>query len=291
MPATIGFPFVPSLPPERLPSIAQAVDEYLDELWVWEDCFAESGLATAVAALAMTQRMSVGLGLMPTPLRNVAITAMEVATIARLYPGRFLPGIGHGIQEWMGRVGARPASPLTLLREYAIALRKLLDGKEVSADGRYVRLDKVALAWPPEDVPLLIGAQGPKTLEVAGECGDGVIFTWVDDDEFRTSRDAVIGARRRSDPLAEPPHIVCSLISATGPDAQERAERELQLWGRTPAPGLTATGTAEQIAEAIRRREAEGADRIVLQATSDEPDLEAFIAFLGESVMPLVRAS
>lgn len=291
MTATIGFPFVPSLPPERLPGIARAVDEHLDELWVWEDCFAESGLATAVAALAMTERMRVGVGLMPTPLRNVAITAMEVATIARLYPGRFLPGIGHGIQEWMGQVGARPASPLTLLREYADVLRRLLDGEEVTTDGRYVRLDKVALAWPPDDVPLFIGAQGPKTLDVAGEYGDGVILTWVDDEGFRTARDTVLDARRRSDPQTEPPRIVCSLITATGPEAQERAERELQLWGRTPAPGLTAAGTPEQIADAIRTREAQGADRIVLQATSDEPDLEEFIAFLGESVLPLVRAS
>ena len=40
---------------------------------------------------------------------------MEIATIERLFPGRFVPAIGHGVQRWMGQVGARVESPLTLL--------------------------------------------------------------------------------------------------------------------------------------------------------------------------------
>lgn len=116
--------------------------------------------------------------LLPVPLRNVALTAMELATIERLHPGRLLPGIGHGVLEWMGRAGARVESPMTLLREQASALRALLGGESVSTSGRYVELDDVALRWPPDRVPpLLVGAVRPKTVALAGELGDGVIFT------------------------------------------------------------------------------------------------------------------
>ena len=67
---------------------------------------------------------------------------MEIATVERLFPGRLIPGVGHGVQPWMEQVGARVASPLTLMREYVPALRSLLAGEEVSTAGRYVSLDR-----------------------------------------------------------------------------------------------------------------------------------------------------
>ena len=159
----LGVIFPPDLAPEQLRPVALAAEESgLDELWLWEDCFAESGIATAAAVLAWTERLRVGIGLLPVPLRNVALTAMELATLARLFPGRLVPGVGHGVLEWMGQVGARVPSPMTLLDEYATALRELLRGQTVSTSGRYVTLDAVGLAWPPQAVPpVLVGAVGP----------------------------------------------------------------------------------------------------------------------------------
>ena len=46
-------------------------------------------------------------------------------------PGRFVPVVGHGVQSWMGQVGGRVESPLTLLREYVVALSRLLAGETV----------------------------------------------------------------------------------------------------------------------------------------------------------------
>lgn len=175
---TLGLILPPDQAPERFVDIARATEDAgVDELWLWEDCFGQSGTSTAAAVLAATARIRVGLGLMPVPLRNVALTAMEIATIARMFPGRFLPGIGHGVLEWMAQAGVRAQSPLALLTEQATALRTLLAGDELSVDGRYVHLDRVRLRWPPADVPpLLIGGGRPKTLAIAGELGDGVIL-------------------------------------------------------------------------------------------------------------------
>jgi alkanesulfonate monooxygenase SsuD/methylene tetrahydromethanopterin reductase-like flavin-dependent oxidoreductase (luciferase family) len=146
-------------------------------LWLWEDCFLESGIACASAALAWTSRLKVGVGLLPVPLRNVALTAMEAATLERLFPGRVTIGVGHGVQDWMGQVGARVASPLTLLREYTGALKALLAGDRVTVQGRYVKLDGVALDWPPAaPMPIYVGGHGQKTLDLAGEVGDGTIL-------------------------------------------------------------------------------------------------------------------
>ncbi|WP_425955875.1 LLM class flavin-dependent oxidoreductase [Xylanimonas sp. McL0601] len=176
---TLGCIATPGLTPAQYLSVARTADAAgLEELWIWEDCFKESGIATAGAILGTTTRLRVGIGILPVPLRNVALTAMELATLAGMFPGRLVPGIGHGVQDWMEQVGARVSSPLTLLREHAEALRALLRGDRLTVSGRYVTLDDVALDWPPaEPPPVLSAGQGPRTLRLAGEVGDGVVLT------------------------------------------------------------------------------------------------------------------
>src|SRR5690606_38069685 len=105
--------------------------------------FWEGGISMSAAVLGMTQRLTVGIGLLPMPLRNVALAAMEIAAVDRLFPGRFVVGLGHGVQDWMAQAGVRAASPLTLAREYVAALRGLFAGREVTTAGDYVNLDRV----------------------------------------------------------------------------------------------------------------------------------------------------
>jgi len=64
----LGAVFRPRLPPERLRALAHLADESgLEQLWLWEDCFLEGGISAASAALARTERLRVGVGLLPVP--------------------------------------------------------------------------------------------------------------------------------------------------------------------------------------------------------------------------------
>ena len=106
-----------------------------------------------------------------------SVMAMEAATLARLHPGRLHLGLGHGVDEWMRQIGAKPASQLALLEELVIAVRVLLAGEAVSAEGRYVRLRGVQLGHPPRTVPpVSVGVRGPKGLELAGRVADGTVI-------------------------------------------------------------------------------------------------------------------
>lgn len=252
---TLGVVFRPQSPPERLREVASAAEAAgVAQLWLWEDCFLEGGLTAATAALAWSERLRVGVGLLPVPLRNPAVAAMEIATLARLFPGRFLPGIGHGVLDWMTQVGARASSPLTLLREHTGAIRDLLHGATVTVDGTYVHLDGVALDRPPAQVPpLLVGARGPKTLRLAGELADGVILdAAADPDGVRAARATVDEAR--------------AAAGRTG-------AFDVVVYVEIPV----GTGAAT-----IRRTVAEladaGADTVVLQAPADAPDPLPLIA-------------
>jgi alkanesulfonate monooxygenase SsuD/methylene tetrahydromethanopterin reductase-like flavin-dependent oxidoreductase (luciferase family) len=285
----LGTVFLPTLPPERLRDVARAADDAgLEQLWLWEDCFEAGGVAAASAVLAWTERLQVGVGLLPVPLRNVALSAMEVATLHRLFPGRLHLGIGHGVQSWMGQVGARVESPLTLLEEYATAMRGLLAGEEVTTAGRYVTLDHVQLHWPPpRPAALLAGAQGPRSLRLCGQVGDGtVIVAGTSPDGVRDVRRLVDEGRAaagRTDAHA----LIVYLLSATGPGARQRAEASIPSWS-APGDDVLAVGDAQAVADAVRRWADAGADTVVLQPTADDPDPEGFVRFVAAEVRPLV---
>ena len=267
----LGSIFLPSNPPERLPSIARVADEAgLEELWLWEDCFLNGGVSATAAALAVTERLRVGIGIMPVPFRNVAAAAMEIATLRRLYGERALIGLGHGVQEWMAQVGVRAASPMTLLREYLTAMQSLLRGETVTTDGRYVHLDAVRLDWPPSPAPeIYLGATGPKTLQLGGELAQATILSGGTTPE-QTARAAELTGHRT---------IVVFLTTATGPDAAARVARVDQC---------SVTGDAAEIAAGIQPWIEAGASTVVLQPTPDEPDIEGFLRFIGSQVRPLV---
>lgn len=256
----VGVIFPPDQPPEHLLPVARAADAAgVEQLWLWEDCFAESGIAPAAAALAATERLTLGIGLLPVPLRNVALTAMEIATLARMFPRRLVPGIGHGVLDWMDQVGARAASPMTLLAEYTDALQRLLRGERVDAEGRYVHLRGVQLTWPPAPAPrLLVGAVGDKTVRLAGDRADGVILT--------------------------------------GDTPPERVREVRELLGRPDADlavflPVDTTLPAGTVADRIGAHAAAGATHVVLLAVGDDvPPLEEYVSFVGTRVLPLVGA-
>ena len=280
----LGLTFLPTMAPESLPELAAlAEDAGLDELWVWEDCFKHSAIASAAVALASTRRLRVGIGLMPAPLRNVALTAMEIATLSRIYPDRLTAGIGHGVQTWMGQVGSRVTSPLTLLREYAVALRALLAGEQVSVQGRYVQLDQVALDWVPSPAPsLMLGGAGDKSLALAGELGDGVMLSAA------LSVAEVAHAAEVSAVSTTGKPLVVSEIVAVGNDATERIRREVAIWRGRAQPDVGSAGGPADLADSLGRLVNAGASTVVIQPTEDEPDLAQLVRTITGDVRPLL---
>jgi alkanesulfonate monooxygenase SsuD/methylene tetrahydromethanopterin reductase-like flavin-dependent oxidoreductase (luciferase family) len=277
----IGVVFRPQLPPEQLRSFVTAAEAAgLDDVWLWEDCFLEGGLTAASAALAWTSSIRVGLGLMPVPFRNPALAAMELATLARLFPGRFVPVAGHGVQDWMAQVGARAASPMTLLREWVTAVRSLLRGETVTVSGDYVNLHAVALDWPPDTVPpLLVGARRPKTVAFAGAGADGMVL------DVPIPPDGVREAVTQA--AAPGPHEVVVYVLAGV--AREPLEAELRDNPRYSG-GPLAAGSPAEVADVVRAYAEAGATTVVLQPAATDLEAEPLITLAAE-VRTLVRSS
>lgn len=165
-------------PPEELTGYAGLLEELgADDLWVVEDLGWTGSISAAALALAATRRLRVGLGIAPVALRNPALLAMEVGNLGRVHPGRLVAGVGHGVPEWMRKVGAEPARKLARLEETIVAVRGLLAGDEVEMHGREVTVDGLRLVHPPAVAPPIVtGVVRPRSLELSGRVADGTIL-------------------------------------------------------------------------------------------------------------------
>ncbi|HWN33181.1 MAG TPA: LLM class flavin-dependent oxidoreductase [Pseudonocardia sp.] len=214
----IGVVAPPDLAVDQFVPFARRAERLgYDELWVVEDCFYQGGIAQAAVALARTERIRVGVGILPAGARNPAFACLDLATLANLFPGRLLVGIGHGMPGWMRQTGAWPASPLTLLREYLGAVRSILAGERVTVSGDYVRLRDVRLEGPPRQVPpVFAGVRGPRSLAMSAELADGTILAEPVTPEYLRA------VRKHTDTAGRPHEIVAYNVAAVD-DSADRA--------------------------------------------------------------------
>ncbi|GGT05116.1 N5,N10-methylene tetrahydromethanopterin reductase [Streptomyces griseoviridis] len=262
--------------PEELPAFARRAEALgADDLWVVEDLRWNGGVSAAAVALGATKRLRVGIGIAPAPLRSPALLAMELATLARVFPGRLVAGIGHGVREWMEQVGVAPRSPLALLEETITAVRALLHGERVTVDGREVRIDGIELVHPPaEPPPLVAGVVRPRSLELSGRVADGTLIA-----EGHGPRDLVhIRALLAKGGACDGHTLNVFAFACVGDDPEEVA-RTLHphteghgAWlGRPQEEVFTVSGDAAGAAARIDALRESGADTVVLRFVGAEP--------------------
>ncbi|WLW55325.1 LLM class flavin-dependent oxidoreductase [Streptomyces sp. YU58] len=284
----IGVMYDRDWAPEGLPEFARRAEELgVDDLWVVEDLGWNGGVSAAAVALGATRRLRVGIGITPAPLRSPALLAMELATLARVFPDRLVAGVGHGVREWMEQVGVAPRSPLALLEETITAVRALLRGEKVELEGREVRLDGVKLVHPPaEPPPVVAGVVRPRSLELSGRVADGTLIA-----EGHGPRDLENIRALTARGGAGPDHTVTVFSFCHVGDDPDEVARTLHPhteghggWlGRPQEEVFTVSGTASEAAEDVHALGAAGAHTVVLRVLGGEPlrQLEAVLGALG----------
>jgi 5,10-methylenetetrahydromethanopterin reductase len=274
---------VREVPPADVRAFAGGVEAHgFDELWVVEDCFWTSGVANAALALGATERIHVGVGILPAVLRNRALAAMELATLAGAFPGRLTAGFGHGVADWMKQVGAYPRSPLAALEVTLRDTRALLAGETVSRDG----LDGVQLVFPPATPPaVLAGLTGPKGLALAGRVADGAILPEGSSPAFvSAAREQVRAAR---DGGGEPRIVVYALLSADadGARARDALRPQIARWlaSNRGRPQFAAASFAAAVPDPVAAGDVEDAwiDELAVAGTPD--DCAAAVRRLGDA--------
>jgi 5,10-methylenetetrahydromethanopterin reductase len=171
MDVSAGFPPGPATPDH----IALAEELGFRRAWVYDSPALYSDVwVTLGRAADRTGRIGLGPGVLVPSLRHVMTTAAAIAGLEAVAPGRTVVGIGSGFTGRM-TLGKRP-NRWSDVAAYVRALRGLLRGEEVEWDGAVIKMihPQGFAADRPLEVPILVGAEGPKGMEVARELGDGL---------------------------------------------------------------------------------------------------------------------
>lgn len=165
--------------------VADFADESgFDSLWVAEGRLTRDAIVLMSLLASRTRSVRVASGVVNNRSRNAALTAVTFKTLAEIAPSRICLGLGAWWEPLASKVGLPLRKPLTAMREYVFAVRELFAGHTVDFQGEFVkmngvRFDSMYRDNEAVDIPIYIGAVGPKMLELAGEIADGVYLDFL----------------------------------------------------------------------------------------------------------------
>ncbi len=239
------------------------------EIWQADTRLARDCVVLMSALLAETRTLRIGSGVLPIWTRNPAVIAATWSTMWELAGltvdgrSRVMLGLGAWWEPIASRVGAERRKPLTAMREHVEALRRLFTMEEVTYQGEFVHLDQVRLDVAygdtgPRDIPIYIGATGPRMLELTGEICDGVVLNYVVSTDY--IRDAVghvaAGAARGGrtiDDVDRPELLVCSLSDDDPGEAVMTGKSLVAYYLGTEPHIMEASGADPDLVERVQQ--------------------------------------
>lgn len=304
-------------PANQLVRLARAAEErgfsfalISDHYHPWTDREGQSPFVWSVLGgiARETSALVVGTGVTcPTVRIHPAIVAQAAATVATMMPGRFFLGVGTG--ENLNEHILGPAWPETEVRQEKLAeaievIRLLWQGGLQSHHGRHFVVENARLySLPPEPPPLMVAAGGPRSAELAGRLGDGLVGVQPDAE--------LLAAFRRAGGAGKPCYGEIGVCF--GADEQSAARTAREIWPISALPGALQRElplpshfeqaaklvTAETIAaevpcgpdpeahiRALRRYVDAGYDHICVHQIG--PEQERFMDFYAREVLPRV---
>lgn len=128
-------------------------------------------------AAQRTERIGLGPGVLVPTLRHPMVNAAATAALEALAPDRVAVAFGTGFTG--RRAMGYGAVPWSYMERYIRAYRGLLRGETIEWEGARMKMLHPVGHAParPVDVPIIIGALGPKGAAVVRELGDGLFVT------------------------------------------------------------------------------------------------------------------
>jgi F420-dependent oxidoreductase-like protein len=166
-------------------TLAEAERLGFDSVWTSE-AYGSDCLTPLAWWGASTSSIRLGTNIMQISARTPAATAMAAMTMDHLSGGRFVLGLGaSGPQVVEGWYGQAYPKPLARTREYVAIVRAIVERKgPVEFHGEFFDLPykggtglgkalKSTVHPVRTDIPIFLGAEGPKNVAMAAEIADG----------------------------------------------------------------------------------------------------------------------
>jgi 5,10-methylenetetrahydromethanopterin reductase len=251
----------------ELDTARYAQERGFSEIWQADTRLARDAIVMMSAFLTATDSLRIGSGVLPIWTRNSAVIAASWSTMWELGKrtrgqDRVMLGLGAWWEPIASRVGVNRHRPLRAMREYVESIRALFTMEEVTYQGDFVELDRVQLDvaygdTSPRNIPIYIGATGPKMLELAGAIADGVLLNYVVSvDYIREAIDHIEkGARKAGKELSEidrPELIVCCLSDEDPAAAMSEGKKLVAYYLATEPHIMKASGVSEDLLDRVQ---------------------------------------
>ena len=162
----------------------------IDYAWITNHYNNRHCYATLAMIAANTDSLKMGPGIMNTFTDTPAAIASFMATLNEISDGRAVLGIGPGDLSTLPKLAIQGEKPVARLEEGIVQIRRLLAGEEIKKTGKMqffdydgAKLTGVTLPGK-KGIPVYVGAQGPKMLELAGKIGDGSLINASNPKDF-----------------------------------------------------------------------------------------------------------
>jgi len=259
---------------ETVETAALAEEAGADTVWMAEHLGYREAAVSCAAFLTRTERvMVIPTAVMPY-LWHPTPTAMQIATMDELAPGRAGICISVGNLLNLRESGvAKPEKPVRVIREYVEALRALWSGEPVEQDAAIWKLDGARMAFKPAGhIPIFVASTGPQVLNLAGRIADGVLFSGGLSLNFTRqcvalANEGVAKAGRKDDEVRKAGFVYFS-CTEDGVTAVEANKRKLAFLFRNPAQAANVQSIDipidhEKIQELVRERKLDEAAKLI----------------------------
>jgi 5,10-methylenetetrahydromethanopterin reductase len=217
----------------------------MDCVWYCQDLFQRDVWVFLTAAAIETERIDLGTGIVTPYTVNPAELAMHAATLDEFSGGRVRLGISVGAVEFLKWVGIGTSRPLSAMRESVDIIRKLMKGERVPYNGKvfkgWTRDAYMRFNLYRDNIPVYLGAQSRRMLELTGEIADGGLPLLFPPEYFNEIiKHISVGARRIGRNIQDLDIVGCIWFSMSRDrDAAREALRDLvTYYGPHLAPEL-----------------------------------------------------
>ena len=273
-------------------------------LWLGSAFGFDPIMALAMAGPA-TERLSLGVAVIPSWPRHPVVAAQQAATANAACSGRFRLGIGPSHVPVMEMYGIEMDRPVSHSREYLDVVRTLLhtgavghEGERFSVQG-FLDIEGAGIGSPTTAPPVLLAVLRPQMARVAGGHADGALC-WLTPAPYLAEVVAPAMSRGAADTEREsPPPLVVELPCALATDREAvhaMAAADLGIYPQMPyyrnmfeAAGVALDGRrwsddmidaavvwgdAARIGDQVAALFAAGADEVVLSpfGVGSDPD-------------------
>ncbi len=262
-----------------------------EAVWQAESRLVRDAVVPMAAFAATTRRIKVGSGVINNWTRNAAVIAATYLTLDDLAPDRIICGIGAWWDPLASKVGIQRRKNLLAMREVVTVVRALLNRERVTFQGTFVNLDDVELdvvhgRKEPRNVPIYIGATGPKMMALTGEIADGVVLNYLVSPKYNEGAMAQLEigarkARRLVDDIDRPQLVVCSVDHDRGKALDASRKLVTQYLGQQPHI-MKASGVSQDLLDEIGQ---------VLTWPATEEQIEEAMKLVPDDVVQMITAS